>query len=75
MFWGQNTSLLYGVALKTKDRLDMTQMKIAIMFYMGDTTYSDIETGVLICRTLTPSLACQLGRSLDNFKLNEELIK
>ena len=41
------------LALKTRDRLDVTQKDMAIKFSMSDTAYSDIETGVSMCSTLT----------------------
>ena len=44
------------LALKTRDRLDVTQKDMAIKFSMSDTAYSDIETGVSMCGTLTAIL-------------------
>ena len=44
------------LALKTRDRLDVTQKDMAIKFSMSDTAYSDIETGVSMCSTLTAIL-------------------
>ena len=44
------------LALKTRDRLDVTQKDMAIKFSMSDTAYQDIETGVSMCGTPTAIL-------------------
>ena len=47
---------LRTLALKTRDRMGLTQKKMAEVLEMNETSYSDIEGGVSMCGTLTTVL-------------------
>lgn len=47
---------LRTLALKTRDRQHLTQREMAETLSMNETSYSDIETGVYMCGTLTAVL-------------------
>ena len=44
------------LAIRTRNRLDLTQRKMADRLVMSESSYSDIETGVSMCGTLTTVL-------------------
>lgn len=44
------------LALKTRDKCNLTQKKMAEGLVMSETSYSDIETGTNMCGTLTAIL-------------------
>ena len=44
------------LALKTRDRLNLTQKEMARKLAMSENSYSDIETGLYMCGTLTAIL-------------------
>ena len=44
------------LAIRTRDRLHLTQREMAIRLVMSESSYSDIETGVSMCGTLTTVL-------------------
>ena len=44
------------LAIRTRDRLDLTQREMAERLEMSESSYSDIETGVYMCGTLTTML-------------------
>jgi len=71
------------LALQTRDNLGITQSRMAELLEMSETSYSDIETGVYMCGTLTAILLLmqqdnpcefldQLKKRFE--KLNEEVI-
>lgn len=71
------------LALQTRDNLGITQSAMAELLEMSDTSYSDIETGVYMCGTLTAMLLLMQQDDpnifLDQLKkrfeeLNEEVI-
>ena len=41
------------LALKTRNRLELTQKQMSELLFMNEKSYSDIETGVYMCGTLT----------------------
>ena len=41
------------LALKTRDRLGLTQKQMSELLFMNEKSYSDIETGVYMCGTVT----------------------
>lgn len=41
------------LALKTRNRLELTQKQMSEFLFMNEKSYSDIETGVYMCGTLT----------------------
>ncbi len=47
---------LRTLALKTRDRQNLTQREMAEILSMNEISYSDIETGVYMCGTLTTVL-------------------
>lgn len=47
---------LRSLAIRTRDRLDLTQREMAERLEMNENSYSDIETGVYMCGTLTAIL-------------------
>ena len=47
------------LALRTRDRLKLTQNKMSERLVMSETSYSDIETGTYMCGTLTTILLLQ----------------
>ena len=44
------------LAIETRNRLNLTQREMAALLDMSETSYSDIETGVYKCGTLTTVL-------------------
>lgn len=44
------------LAIRTRSRLNLTQKEMAMRFEMSESSYSDIETGVFMCGTLTTML-------------------
>lgn len=44
------------LAIETRNRLNLTQREMAALLEMSETSYSDIETGVYKCGTLTTVL-------------------
>lgn len=44
------------LAIRTRNRLNLTQKEMAMRFEMSESSYSDIETGVFMCGTLTTML-------------------
>ncbi len=49
-------SELRVLAIVTRERLELTQKKMADRFKMTESSYSDIETGKYMCGTLTAIL-------------------
>ena len=47
---------LRTLAIRTRERLDLTQREMAIKLEMSESSYSDIETGLSMCGTLTTVL-------------------
>lgn len=41
------------IALKTRNHLALTQKQMSELLFMNEKSYSDIETGVYMCGTLT----------------------
>lgn len=41
------------LALNTRNRLELTQKQMSELLFMNEKSYSDIETGVYMCGTLT----------------------
>lgn len=71
------------LALQTRDNLGITQSRMAELLEMSETSYSDIETGVYMCGTLTAILLLMQQNNPCEFldqlkkrfeKLNEEVI-
>lgn len=64
------------LAIKTRDRLQLTQKEMAYKFEMSESSYSDIETGVFMCGTLTTMLLLSEQDDpksvLDEFKVKLE---
>lgn len=64
------------LAIKTRDRLQLTQKEMANKFEMSESSYSDIETGVFMCGTLTTMLLLSEQDDpksvLDEFKVKLE---
>ena len=44
------------LAIKTRDRLNLTQKEMSEILHMSESSYSDIETGKSNCGTLTTVL-------------------
>ena len=44
------------LAIETRARLNLTQRRMSDLLDMSETSYSDIETGVYMCGTLTAVL-------------------
>lgn len=44
---------LRSLAIKTRARLKLTQKEMAVMLVMNESSYSKIETGKVMCGTLT----------------------
>lgn len=55
------------LAIKTRDRLNITQREMAIQLIMSESSYSDIETGVSMCGTLTTVLLLSKQEDPDDF--------
>ena len=47
---------LRTLAIRTRERLHLTQKEMAIRLEMSESSYSDIETGLSMCGTLTTVL-------------------
>ena len=47
---------LRTLAIRTRERLHLTQREMAIRLEMSESSYSDIETGLSMCGTLTTVL-------------------
>ena len=57
------------LAIKTRDRLDITQAKMAELMEMNETSYSDIERGKYKCGELTIVLLLALQDDPKEFLL------
>jgi len=44
------------LAIKTRERLNLTQKEMGARLHMGESSYSDIETGRTTCGALTEAL-------------------
>lgn len=47
------------LAIKTRDRLNLTQSRMAERYVMSENSYSSLETGEYMCGTLTTVLLLQ----------------
>lgn len=50
------------IALKTRDRLGLTQKEMAEILSMSESSYSDIENGTYMCGTLTATLLLSMQK-------------
>ena len=58
------------LAIKTRDRLNITQGKMAKALEMSESSYSDIETGKAMCGTLTAVLLLDMQEDPTDFLQN-----
>ncbi len=58
---------LRTLAIKTRDRLNLTQCKMARALEMSESSYSDIETGRTMCGTLTTVLLLDMQDNPTDF--------
>ena len=65
------------LAIKTRERLNLTQKEMSEMLHMSESSYSDIETGRNNCGTLTAVLLLSIQENPTHFlnSLNEEFQK
>ena len=65
------------LAIKTRDRLNLTQKEMSEMLHMSESSYSDIETGKSNCGTLTTVLLLSIQEDPTHFinAVNEEFQK
>lgn len=68
------------MALRTRDRLGLTQKEMSELLSMSESSYSDIESGTYMCGTLTATLLLSMqddpGFALTEMKRKfEELYK
>ena len=55
------------LAIKTRDRLNLTQKEMSEMLHMSESSYSDIETGKSNCGTLTTILLLSIQEDPRHF--------
>ena len=55
------------LAIKTRERLNLTQMEMSEMLHMSESSYSDIETGKSNCGTLTTVLLLSIQEDPTHF--------
>ena len=55
------------LAIRTRDRLDLTQREMAERLEMSESSYSDIETGKSNCGTLTTVLLLSIQEDPTHF--------
>ena len=55
------------LAIKTRERLNLTQKEMSEMLHMSESSYSDIETGKSNCGTLTTVLLLSIQEDPTNF--------
>ena len=55
------------LAIKTRDRLNLTQKEMSEMLHMSESSYSDIETGKSNCGTLTTVLLLSIQEDPTHF--------
>ncbi len=58
------------LAIRTRERLGITQKKMAELLDMSESSYSDIETGESMCGTLTTVLLLGLQSEPSEFITN-----
>ena len=65
------------LAIKTRERLNLTQREMSEMLHMSESSYSDIETGKSNCGTLTTVLLLSIQEDPTHFinAVNEEFQK
>ena len=65
------------LAIKTRERLNLTQREMSEMLQMSESSYSDIETGKYNCGTLTAVLLLSIQEDPTHFlnAVNEEFQK
>lgn len=65
------------LAIKTRDRLNLTQREMSEILHMSESSYSDIETGKSNCGTLTTVLLLSIQEDPTHFinAVNEEFQK
>lgn len=65
------------LAIKTRERLNLTQKEMSEMLQMSESSYSDIETGKNKCGTLTTVLLLSIQEDPAHFlnAVNEEFQK
>ena len=55
------------LAIRTRNRLNITQKKMAKALEMSESSYSDIETGKTMCGTLTAILLLDMQENPSDF--------
>ena len=55
------------LAIKTRERLNLTQREMSEILHMSESSYSDIETGKSNCGTLTTVLLLSIQEDPTNF--------
>ena len=55
------------LAIRTRNRLNITQKKMAKVLEMSESSYSDIETGKSMCGTLTAILLLDMQEDPSGF--------
>lgn len=55
------------LAIRTRERLNLTQREMANKLVMSESSYSDIETGVHMCGTLTAVLLISEQKDADAY--------
>ena len=55
------------LAIKTRDRLNLTQKEMSEILHMSESSYSDIETGKSNCGTLTTVLLLSIQEDPTHF--------
>ncbi len=65
------------LAIKTRERLNLTQKEMSEMLQMSESSYSDIETGKNNCGTLTAVLLLSIQKEPAHFlnAVNKEFQK
>ena len=65
------------LAIKTRDRLNLTQREMSEILHMSESSYSDIETGKSNCGPLTTVLLLSIQEDPTHFinAVNEEFQK
>ncbi len=61
------------LAIRTRDRLKLTQNKMARLLEMSESSYSDIETGRTMCGALTTVLLLSMQEDANAFLLKLEI--
>lgn len=55
------------LAIKTRERLNLTQKEMSEILHMSESSYSDIETGKSNCGTLTTVLLLSIQKDPTHF--------